>query len=173
MWALSLLLVLPLAALGQENPAQKDEDDQEPREMRTMQLPNGSTIRYEVLPGDDDIPPGELIVLHFDKLPPVNATQAAREEEPAPPAAQPRKERRDECRELRGKLLARLLELRGFNGVDPQFALWVERNLYLGGGNAPAFQFSADPLFLTALKTDGAAYGYATDLARCEGVQLP
>ena len=142
--------------------------------MRTMRLPNGSTIRYEVLPGDDDLPPGELIVMHFDRAPaPENQAALPRADEPAPAAAQPRKDRRDDCRELRGRLAVRLLELRGLTGVDPQLAVWVDRNRYLAGGDAAAIQIAPDLLLLTALSSDAAARGMATELAACEGTQLP
>jgi hypothetical protein len=180
MSVLLLLLALPLAASAQQA-AQDDAAEQEPRETRTIRFPNGSTIRYEVLPGDDEVPAGEVIVMHFDKpaeptraeaQPPEKArTETAAAEQPAPPPA--RKEARNRCAEQRGKLIARLLELRGLETVDPQFALWIDRNLYIGGGNAPAFQFTPDPLFLTALKSDSTAYYLAADLAQCEGVPAP
>jgi hypothetical protein len=175
MWVSTARLLLPLAALAQQKPAQQDGNEAEPGEMRTMRLPNGSTIRYEVLPGDDDLPPGELIVMHFDNAPaPDNqAAPIARAEEPAPAAAQPRKDRRDDCRELRGRLAVRLLELRGLTGVDPQLAVWVDRNRYLAGGDAAAIQIAPDPLLLTALSSDAAARGMATELAACESTQVP
>jgi hypothetical protein len=175
---LLLLFAVPLAASAQ----QADQDDapaQEPRETRTIQFPNGSTIRYEVLPGDDQVPAGELIVMHFDKPlePPAARSEPARaetvgaEQTPAPPPV--RKEARDPCAEQRGKLIGRLLQLRGMEPVDPQFALWIDRNLHIGGGTGPAFQFSTDPLFLTALKSDSTAYFLAAELAQCEGVPAP
>src|SRR5437764_3000689 len=108
-----VLLCLPFAASAQ----QADQDDaaaQEPRETRTIRFPNGSTIRYEVLPGDDQVPAGELIVMHFDKpleasvarAEPARAETAKAETPPAPPA---RKETRDSCAEQRGNLIGRLL----------------------------------------------------------------
>src|SRR5436190_955395 len=111
---LLLLLAVPLAASAQ----QADPDDvaeQEPRETRTIRFPNGSTIRYEVLPGDDQVPAGELIVMHFDKPleapaarpEPARAETAGAEQPPAPPPT--RKEARDPCAEQRGKLIGRLL----------------------------------------------------------------
>jgi hypothetical protein len=180
MSVLLCLLAVPLAASAQ----QADQDEpaaQEPRETRTIQFPNGSTIRYEVLPGDDQIPAGELIVMHFDKPvetpaarpEPARAESAKAEQPPAAAQAAPRKETRDRCSDQRGKLIGRLLQLRGLEPVDPQFALWIDRNLHIGNGTGPAFQFSVDPLFLTALKSDTTAYYLAADLAQCEGVPAP
>jgi hypothetical protein len=176
---LLILLAAPLAASAQQ--ADQDEAAQEPRETRTIQFPNGSTIRYEVLPGDDQAPAGELIVMHFDKpaeapvgrAEPARAESARAEPSPAAPPPAARKEARDPCAGQRGKLIGRLLQLRGMEPVDPQFALWIDRNLHIGGGTGPAFQFSADPLFLTALQSDTTAYYLAADLAQCEGVPAP
>jgi len=75
--------------------------------------------------------------------------------------------RRAVCEDLRMQLAARLLELRGV-AVDPDVALWVERNLYFAGDGIPALQVFADPLFFSALQSDSTARGLAVDLARCE-----
>ncbi|HYZ90032.1 MAG TPA: hypothetical protein VE620_12110, partial [Myxococcales bacterium] len=75
--------------------------------------------------------------------------------------------RRAACDELRSRLAARLLELRGVQ-VDPDVALWIERNLYFAGDGTPALQVFADPLFFSAIQSDFVARGIATDLAHCE-----
>ena len=118
----------------------------EPREMKTLQLGNGSYIRYEVLPDDDQQPPGQLVVMHFDAS---NAAPAAAEAE-------------------RMRLAARLLELRGVQ-VDHDVALWIQRNSYFTGDGVPAVQVFADPLFFSAMQSDSTARALATDLAHCEG----
>ena len=145
----------------------------EKREIRTIQLGNGSTIRYEVLPGDDEQPPGELVVMHMEP-PPAAPRPAAVEpaDQNAPgdrssAAVRTALRRVAACEELRGRLAARLFELRGLN-VDPDVALWVQHNLYFAGGPGPALQVFAEPLFFTALQSDATARGLAVDLARCE-----
>ncbi|HWE23098.1 MAG TPA: hypothetical protein VG496_04075 [Myxococcales bacterium] len=149
----------------------------ESREMRTVQLGNGSYIRYEVMPDDDQQPPGQLVVMHFEPVAPAPAetqTQAqaqAAEDEAA--AARARvavrnaQRRRAACDDHRARLAARLLELRGVQ-VDPDVALWIQRNLYFAADGTPALQISADPLFFTAMQSDSVARGLATDLAHCE-----
>ena len=143
----------------------------EKREMRTKQLGNGSYIRYEVMPGDDEQPPGELVVMHMEapKVTPAEA-QTAEEVQPGPDARAALRtveRRRAACEELRMRLAARLLELRGVQ-VDPDVALWIERNLYFTGDGTPAVQVFADPLFFSAMQNDSAARDLATELARCE-----
>jgi len=142
------------------------------REVRTLDLGNGSTIRYEVLPGDDQEPAGELVVVHMEPPPPA-ATRQARVEpadqiEPRDRPAPVVQRRNVACEELRGRLAARLFELRGLD-VDSDVALWVHRNLYFAGGPTPVLQLFADPLFFTALQSDATARGLAVELARCEG----
>lgn len=147
----------------------------EPREMKTLQLGNGSYIRYEVMPDDDQQPPGQLVVMHFDTPRPAPAptqaeVQAAEDEDAATRAraavrsAQRRRAARDD---LRGQLAARLLELRGVQ-VDGDVAQWIQRNLYFTGDGVPALQVVADPLFFSAMQSDSTARGLATDLAHCE-----
>jgi hypothetical protein len=143
----------------------------EKREMRTKQLGNGSYIRYEVMPGDDEQPAGELVVMHMEapKVAPAEAQTA----EPVQPGPDVRatlrsaQRRRAACEEMRMKLAARLLELRGVQ-VDPDVALWIEHNLYFTGDGTPALQIFADPLFFSAMQNDSTARGLATELARCE-----
>lgn len=156
---------------SQPDPAAKDNAAQT-REMRTLQLGGGSYIRYEVMPGDDQQPPGELVVMHME-TPPPSATQ---QQEAAPDdqtgsraraAVRAAQQRRAACDDLRMQLAARLLELRGVQ-VDPDVALWVTRNLYITGDGIPAVQVFADPLFFSAMQTDTTARGLAVDLAHCE-----
>jgi len=143
----------------------------EKREMRTKQLGNGSYIRYEAMPGDDEQPPGELVVMHME-APEVTPSEArsAEEVQPGPDAraaVRTIQRRRAACEELRSRLAARLLELRGVQ-VDPDVALWIERNLYFTGDGTPAVQVFADPLFFSAMQNDSTARDLATELARCE-----
>jgi hypothetical protein len=176
----ALLLCLTVGAAradAQSKETQQSEKDAaaqkngatEKREMRTLQLGNGSYIRYEVLPGDDEQPPGELIVMHMEE-PKVAPARGAEEVQPGAEvrAALPSAEqRRTGCEEPRGRLAARLLELRGVQ-VDPDVALWIQRNLYFTGDGTPAVQVFADPLFFSALQNDSTARDLATELARCE-----
>ncbi len=108
------------------------------REVRTMILPGDSGyIRYEVLPGDDDLPPGEMTVIHEDAppAPPTDTqaqmqtkTQTQAEAKPYSADDSPQTRRRMAkrqrqyalCAPIRGKLAARLLELHGLE-VDPGF----------------------------------------------------
>ena len=143
--------------------------------MKTLQLGNGSYIRYEVMPDDDQQPPGQLVVMHFDTPKPAPAptqaeAQAAEDEDAAVrarAAARSAQRRRTACDDLRQQLAARLLELRGVQ-VDPDVAQWIQRNLYFAGDGTPAVQVVADPLFFSAMQSDSTARGIATDLARCE-----
>ncbi len=143
----------------------------EKRPTRTLQLGNGSYIRYEVMPGDDEQPPGELVVMHMEPPPAApQQAQAAADDQPESrvrAAVRSYQRRRAVCEDLRMQLAARLLELRGV-AVDPDVALWVERNLYFAGDGIPALQVFADPLFFSALQSDSTARGLAVDLARCE-----
>jgi len=148
-----------------------------PREMKTMQLGNGSYIRYEVMPDDDQQPPGQLVVMHFDAPPkpapaPTAAEAQATDEEQAQTraraAAQSAQRSRAACDDLRMRLAARLLELRGVQ-VDPDVAAWIQRNAYFTADGVPALQVFADPLFFSAMQSDSHARALATDLAHCEG----
>lgn len=135
------------------------------REMRTKVLPGNGTIRYEVQPGDDDLPPGELVV-----VPSQRGTAAAEEGEPAPlPARRPEARRDDPCRPARAKLLARLFQMRGMQ-VDEQFAEWLEQNVTVGERGLASLQVvnAGDSLLFTAVKIDGVARTLAEDVARCE-----
>src|SRR5690242_13997270 len=93
-------------------------------EMRTKVLPGNGYIRYEVLPGDEEEPPGELIVTHVDA---VAATPAPAAVPVEPEPAAPERPAADTCAPLRAKLLARLFEMRGLS-VEPELAAWLERN---------------------------------------------
>ena len=174
-------LLLCLAAWAARADAQSKEKSQaqseqkngagEKREMRTKQLGNGSYIRYEVMPGDDEQPPGELVVMHMEapKVTPSEA-QTSEEVQPGPDARAALRSiqrRRAACEEPRMRLAARLLELRGVQ-VDPDVALWIERNLYFTGDGTPAVQVFPDPLFFSAMQNDSTARDLATELARCE-----
>lgn len=155
---------------SQPDPAAKDKVEK--RETRTLQLGGGSYIRYEVMPGDDEQPPGELVVMHMETPPPAATQQpeAAPDDQAgsrARAAVRAAQQRRAACDDLRMQLAARLLELRGVQ-VDPDVALWVTRNLYITGDGIPAVQVFADPLFFSAMQTDTTARGLAVDLAHCE-----
>ena len=52
--------------------------------------------------------------------------------------------------------------------VDPEVALFIQRNLYFTGDGIPALQVFADPLFFSAMQSDSHARALATDLAHCE-----
>jgi len=162
---------------SQPDPAAKDKAA-EKRETRVKQLGGDNYIRYEVMPGDDEQPPGELIVMHMESPPqaPTQEAQAAPEPKAAPEdpveararaAVRAIQKRRAACEDLRMQLAARLLELRGVQ-VDPEVALWVTRNLYFTGDGVPAVQVFADPLFFSAMQSDSTARGLAVDLAHCE-----
>jgi len=142
----------------------------EKRETRTLQLGGGSFIRYEVMPGDDEQPPGELVVMHMEPPPAAQQAQSQADDQPesrARAVVRAAQRRRAACEDVRMQLAARLLELRGVQ-VDPDVALWVERNLFFTGDGIPALQVFADPLFFSAMQSDTTARGLATDLARCE-----
>ena len=159
-------------AQSKEKPqTQSDAAATEKREMRTKQLGNGSYIRYEVMPGDDEQPPGELVVMHME-APTVTPSQArtAEQVQPGPDARAALRtiqRRRAACDDVRGQLAARLLELRGVQ-VDPDVALWIERNLFFASDGTPALQVIPDPLFFSAMQNDSTARDLATELARCE-----
>ena len=147
-----------------------------PREMKTLQLGNGSYIRYEVMPDDDQQPPGQLVVMHFDApakpapAPTAAEAQAAEDEQAqtrARAAAKSAQRSRSACDDVRGRLAARLMELRGVQ-VDPEVALFIQRNLYFTGDGVPALQVFADPLFFSAMQSDSQARALATDLAHCD-----
>jgi hypothetical protein len=144
--------------------AQQAPGADEAPQMRTKVLPGHGYIRYEVLPGDDEVPAGELIVVHEERrLPPPSDTAAAEE----PPRAPPRHEDKA-CSSTRAKLIARLYEVQGIQ-VEPEFAEWLEKNLATGmGSTLPVQLLGGDPLLISAMKADGVARGLAEDLARCE-----
>ena len=159
------------AGQAQAQPDAKDKPAVEKRETRTLQLGGGSYIRYEVMPGDDEQPPGELVVMHME--PPAAAPQPAQASSDDQPESRARaavrsyQRRRAACDEVRMQLAARLLELRGVQ-VDPDVALWVTRNLYFTGDGIPAVQVIPDPLFFSAMQSDTTARGLAVELAHCE-----
>jgi hypothetical protein len=156
-WSAVCALAALAAAVQQGSP--------EPQpQTRTKVLPGHGYIRYEVLPGDEEAEPGELIVVHEERRPAPPKEAAAEEPAPAAPKA------RDQqfCAGTRAKLLARLFEMRGMQ-VEPELAEWLDRNLSMGNSDAKTIQLlGPDPLLLTAVKTDGIARGLAEDLARCE-----
>lgn len=143
-------------------------------QMRTRVLPGHGYVRYEVLPGDEEAEPGQVIVVHEERRAAREATAAT--EEPvgadfgvAPPdKVSPAPRRRAACASLRAKLLARIFEMQGMQ-IEPEFAAWLERNLDLGTSGVKTIQLlGGDPLLVAALKADGVARGLAEDLARCE-----
>ena len=136
-------------------------------QMRTKSLPGYGYIRYEVLPGDDQAEPGELIVVHEERRQALPQTEATPTPPQASPPAAPVREL-NACAALRGKLLARVFEVRGIQ-VEPEFAQWLEKNLAMGTPDLRSIQISAgQPLLLTTLQVDGIARSLAEDLARCE-----
>jgi hypothetical protein len=153
------------------------------REVRTMVLPgNSGYIRYEVLPGDDDLPPGEMTVIHKDAPPaPPADTQAQTQattqtQAEAAPNDSPqtrrrmaeRQRQRALCAPIRGKLAARLLELRGLE-VDPGFAEWLTHNVTIGSEGVAELQLiGPDPLLYEAVRNDLIARSLAEDLAQCQ-----
>jgi hypothetical protein len=156
---------------GQQAQPEPKDKSAEKRETRTLQLGGGSYIRYEVMPGDDEQPPGELVVMHMEAPSPTpQPAQASSDDQPetrARAAMRSYQRRRAACDDVRMQLAGRLLELRGVQ-VDPDVALWVTRNLYFAGDGVPAVQVFADPLFFSAMQSDSTARGLAVDLAHCE-----
>jgi hypothetical protein len=154
------ICALAAVAAGAQQAPGADEAPQ----MRTKVLPGHGYIRYEVLPGDDEVPAGELIVVHEERRPQPAPDTAAAEE---PPRAPPRREEKA-CASTRAKLIARLYEVQGIQ-VEPEFAEWLEKNLATGmGSTLPVQLLGGDPLLISAMKADGVARGLAEDLARCE-----
>jgi hypothetical protein len=152
-----------LAAGAQQAPA-----SEEAPQMRTKVLPGYGYIRYEVLPGDEEAPPGELIVMHEERRPAPPSDAAAEDAAPRRPARQDQAA----CAGSRAKLVARLFELQGLQ-AEPEFAEWVEKNLTLGRrSDAVTLQFvGGDPFLVNALRSDAIARGLAEDLAACERAQ--
>jgi len=154
------ICALAAVAAGAQQAPGADEAPQ----MRTKVLPGHGYIRYEVLPGDDEVPAGELIVVHEERRPQPAPDTAAAEEAPRAP---PRREEKA-CASTRAKLIARLYEVQGIQ-VEPEFAEWLEKNLATGmGSTLPVQLLGGDPLLISAMKADGVARGLAEDLARCE-----
>ncbi len=166
LWPIGALSALAALSAPPEHAKGADAQPNSQHEMRTRILPGNGYIRYEVLPGDDEEPPGELIVVHVDERAPSPPPQALPAEEP-----QPRRQARrdDHCSAERGKLVARLFELRGIQ-IDPDFAEWLEQNLTIGNRAMTSVQIDGEPLLVTAVKTDAVARSLAEDLSRCERV---
>jgi hypothetical protein len=149
-----------LAALA----AAQQRTDASRAQVRTKVLPGNGYIRYQVEPGDDQEPAGELTVVHEERKPAPAPQPTAAEEAPAPA---PRSRARS-CADERGKLLSRLFEMQGLS-IDPDFARWLEHNRALGTtGITNLFLVGGEPLLQLAVKTDGIARALAEDLARCE-----
>jgi hypothetical protein len=158
----SVCALAALAAGMQKAPAAE-----EAPQMRTKVLPGYGYIRYEVVPGDDEAPPGELIVIHEER----RATAPAEVEPAEEPAIRPERRQARTCVAPRAKLIARLYEIQGMQ-IEPEFAEWLEQNLTLGTPETRSIQVLwGEPLLLSALKSDGTARGLAEDLARCERAQ--
>lgn len=159
------LVVSSFCALAAFAAAQQRTDASQ-AQVRTKVLPGNGYIRYQVEPGDDQEPAGELTVVHEERKP-VRAPEPATAEEPLAPAPAPRSRARS-CAEERGKLLARLFQMQGLQ-IDPDFARWLEHNRALGtSGITNLFLVGGEPLLQLAVKTDGIARSLAEDLARCE-----
>jgi hypothetical protein len=159
------LVVSSFCALALLAAAQQRTDAPAQAQVRTKVLPGNGYIRYQVEPGDDQEPAGELVVLHEERKPAPAPQPAVVEEAPAPAA--PRLRARP-CADERGKLLSRIFEMQGLQ-VDPDFARWLERNRALGTtGITNLFLAGGEPLLQLAVKTDGIARSLAEDLARCQ-----
>jgi hypothetical protein len=158
------LVVSSFCALAALAAAQQRTGASAQGQFRTKVLPGNGYIRYQVEPGDDQEPPGELMVVHEERKPAPAPQLATAEEAPAPaPRPHPRS-----CADERGKLLSRLFEMQGLQ-IDPDFARWLERNRALGtSGITNLFLAGGEPLLQLAVKTDGIARSLAEDLARCE-----
>lgn len=160
------LVVSSFCALAAFAAAQQRTDASQ-AQVRTKVLPGNGYIRYQVEPGDDQEPAGELTVVHEERKPaPAPQPAAAEEAVPAAPRSRARS-----CADERGKLLARLFEMQGLR-IDPDFARWLEHNRALGtSGISNLFLAGSEPLLQLAVKTDGIARSLAEDLARCEAAR--
>jgi hypothetical protein len=158
--------ICALAALAAG--AQQASGGEEAPQMRTKVLPGHGYIRYEVMPGDDETPAGELIVIQEERrLAPPSEAVVVVEESPRRPARTEEKA----CSRPRAKLVARLFEMQGMQ-IEPEFAEWLEKNLTMGRSNALTIQLvGGEPFLVTAIKADAIARGLAEDLARCERAQ--
>jgi hypothetical protein len=160
------LVVSSFCALAALASAQQRADVPGQAQVRTKVLPGNGYIRYQVEPGDDQRPAGELVVLHEERKSAPAPEVTAGEEAPLP--APPPPPRARACADERGKLLSRLFEMQGLQ-IDPDFARWLERNRALGtSGVSNLFLVGGEPLLQLAVKTDGIARSLAEDLARCE-----
>jgi hypothetical protein len=160
--------VCALAALAAGVQQAQGADDG-PR-MRTRTLPGHGYVRYEVLPGDEETEPGQVIVIHEERRPAPKSGEAGGDEalSTARDDVAFARARQSACSPLRAKLLARVFEMQGMQ-IEPELAAWLERNLDLGSSGVKTIQLlGGDPLLVTALKVDGVARGLAEDLARCE-----
>jgi hypothetical protein len=158
------LVVSTFCALAAFAAAQQRTDASQ-AQVRTKVLPGNGYIRYQVEPGDDQEPAGELTVVHEERRP-APVPEPGAEEAPAPAPTQ--RSRARPCADERGKLLARLFEMQGLQ-IDPEFARWLEHNRSLGtAGITNLFLVGGEPLLQLAVKTDGIARSLAEDLARCE-----
>ena len=132
--------------------------------MRTKVLPGYGYIRYEVLPGDDELPPGELIVVHEDRKAVTPPAPEPAEEPPTRVVRRPEKVGTAQ----RARLIARLYEMQGVR-MDPELAEWLEQNLSLGTADPRSVQVTyGEPLLLAAVKSDATARALAEELASCE-----
>jgi hypothetical protein len=167
------MLLTCTAAMAQDQtpkprPAPQSRKSDRPQ-VRIIELPNGSTIRYELSPGESEEPGGQLAVMHFETPPaePPRAARPAEVEETAPRPPPRKSHRRPSCDQIRDRLSARLLELRGLS-VDPEVAGFIQRNLYFAGGPAHPVLVAPDPLFLEAIRSDLTARSLVQEWAQCE-----
>jgi hypothetical protein len=182
---IAAVVVFAVAALAvrarAEEPAREpaaDKSAPQPRQMRTVHV-EGGTIRYEVLPGDDSAPAGQLIVVPAERRRsaaladegaghPLPGDEVEGERGPScPPGHRARREARDGCSELRGKLAARLLFLRGLD-VSEDVALWLQRNPSYFPQGLRIVDVLRDDTLAEMVKVDLTARDYAEQLARCE-----
>ena len=134
------------------------------REVRTMVLPGVGYIRWEVLPGEDEEPAGEVVVLPSRErsAPDLPSSEPAASARPAAP--------KRVCEGERGKLVARILQQTGLE-VDPEVAGWLERETRFIGPGTGYGGLGAAPLLIQAMRNDPIARELAIDLSRCERAQ--
>jgi hypothetical protein len=148
--------VCALAALAAG--VQQTPGAEEGSQMRTKVLPGHGYIRYEVMPGDDETPPGDLIVVHEER-------SYSRRGRRGRAGAACGYASRGPAHDAAGKLVARLAK---FRDADQAEAEWLERNITLGSDARGGQLLYGEPLLVSALRSDGVARDLADDLARCE-----
>lgn len=128
-------------------------------EMRTLVLPGVGYIRFEVLPGEDEEPAGEVVVMPArERIAPVPAVETA---------APARKAAKRGCEAERGKLVARILQETGLD-LEPDVAAWLDRETGLLAAGTGSSWVGGAPLLLQAVRNDPIARELAIELYRCQ-----